>query len=230
MEKKKFVIAIDGPVAAGKGTIALQLAHDLNGLYLYTGAMYRCVALFCVEHGVTLTDESAVIALLPEMTVEFEDALVFLNGRDVTERITEQDAANGSSVVAVFPKVREALVSKQQEIAHRAIAQGKIVISEGRDTGTKVFPDALVKIYLTASEETRARRRLAQYTKKGIVGTFEEVLEEIRERDKRDKERAIDPLPNNPESLGYYIVDDSEITEQETLERIHKELERRNLV
>jgi cytidylate kinase len=192
--------------------------------------MYRCVALFCLENEVILTDESAVIARLPEVIVHFEDALVFLNGRDVTERIKAQDTANGASVVAAFPKVRKALVSKQQEIAQVAISSGKIVISEGRDTGTKVFPDAQIKIYLTASEETRARRRLAQYTEKGIKGDFEAVLEEIRGRDKRDKERAIDPLPSNPEQLGYVILDDSQITEQETLQSIHNELEKRNLV
>ncbi|HZE87651.1 MAG TPA: (d)CMP kinase [Methylomirabilota bacterium] len=230
MDKKTFAIAIDGPVAAGKGTIALQLAKDLNGLYLYTGAMYRAVALYCLEKGIDLQDERGVVATLPEITIQFVGETVLLNGQDVTEKLKALGPAAGSSVVGVYPKVREDLVHKQQQIGKEAMLQGKIVISEGRDTGTKVFPDSPLKIYLTAADSTRAQRRLKQYQAQERTVSFDEVLAEIRERDTRDKGRETDPLPSNPEALGYFIIDDSTMTEEATLQTIHKELKRRELL
>lgn len=224
---KGFVIAIDGPVASGKGTIAPKLANALNGFYLYTGAMYRCVALACIEKGIDMQHEDNVVVVLPDLEIHFEGERVFLNGRDVTERLKAEDAANGSSVVAVYPKVREELVKRQQQIGDTAIKKGQVVVLEGRDTGTKVFPDAAIKIYLTASDEVRAKRRLAQYISQGREVSFEQVLQEIRERDKRDKERATDPLPSNPEELGYFVVDNSEVNEEKT---IMEELKRRALI
>lgn len=230
MDKKSFVIAIDGPVAAGKGTVASKLASTLHGLYLYTGAMYRCLALVCVEKGVDMNNEEAVVALLPELQISYQHEQVFLNGQDVTERIKEDDAAAGSSVVGVYPKVREALVAKQQEIGRQALQTGTIVVIEGRDTGTKVFPDAALKIFLTATPETRAKRRVKQYHNQGRSVSFDEVLEEIRIRDKRDTTREADPLPSNPKELGYFILDDSAISEEETLQVIQKEIQKRGLL
>lgn len=230
MDNKKFAIAIDGPVAAGKGTVALQLAHNLDGLYLYTGAMYRSLALTALENNVDLRDEDAIVALLPQVHITFKDDKVFLNGRDVTETLKEEGPANGSSIVAQFPKVREQMVLKQQAIANEAIADGKIVISEGRDTGTKVFPDSPFKVYLTASAEERAKRRLTQFHEQGRDVNFDEVLAEVRERDERDMSRAVDPLPSKPAELGYFIVNDSGMAVEETVQIIEEELRERRLI
>jgi CMP/dCMP kinase len=230
MNMKKFAIAIDGPVAAGKGTIAVQLAKELHGFYLYTGAMYRCVALYCIEHGIDLNNEDAVVAIVPQITFSVKDNVLLMDGRDITERVKQKDTASGSSVVAVYPKVREELVKKQQQLANAAIDQGQIVISEGRDTGTKVFPDAPLKIFLTASDETRAKRRLLQYQAMGKQRSFEDVLNEIRERDKRDSERETDPLPLDPEAMGYVVVDDSTLSEEGTLDAIKNAMKERNLL
>lgn len=220
-------MAIDGPVASGKGTIAKKLSRDLQGFYLYTGAMYRIVALACLEKNIDLHNEAQVIAELPTIAIRFEGEKVFFNDRDVTERIKEEDAANGSSVVAAYPKVREQMVALQQHIAQEAINQGKLVISEGRDTGTKVFPNADIKIYLTATDEVRAKRRVAQFQEQGKEVSFTQVLQDLKERDRRDKERITDPLPSNPEELDYFVVDNSEENEEQ---RILTELKRRGLV
>jgi cytidylate kinase len=224
---KGFVIAIDGPVAAGKGTIAPALARSLDGLYLYTGAMYRCVALACIEQGLDMHNGDQAASVLAALDIRFENGRIFLSDVDVTERIKEEDAASGSSVVAVFPEVRANLVQKQRQIGENAIDKGQIVVLEGRDTGTKVFPDALLKVYLTATDEVRAKRRLAQYKEQGRDADFEQILKEIQERDKRDTERATDPLPKNPEELDYFIVDNSELSQDETINKIMIELERK---
>jgi cytidylate kinase len=230
MDKKTFAIAIDGPLACGKGTLARRLANDLNAFYLYTGGMYRSVALYCLENGYNLQDGQAVIAVLPKIAITFQEEKVLLDGRDVTERISSPDVANGASVIAVLPTFREAMVAKQQELAREAMSMGKIVVAEGRDTGTKIFPDSPFKLYLTASEKIRAERRHSQYLKQGKTITFEEVLQETRERDKRDMERAADPLPGNPRELGYFILDNSHLSEEKTLQAVHEELQKRKLV
>lgn len=230
MDKKTFAIAIDGPLACGKGTLAKRLANDLDAFYLYTGGMYRAVALYCIEHGYDLNDEEGVISVLPHITVTFQNEKVLLNGTDVTERVKSPDTANGASVIAVLLKVREAMVAKQQQLAKEAMEQGKIVVSEGRDTGTKIFPDSPMKIFLTASEKIRAERRYQQYKKDGKTISFEEVLEQTRERDKRDSERVADPLPKNPQELGYFILDNSDLSQEETVEKVHQELKRRELI
>lgn len=230
MDKKKFAIAIDGPLASGKGTVAKKLASDLNGFYLYTGGMYRAVALYCLEQRYDFADEQAVIGVLPSVTVTFQGEKVFLNGRDVTERIASSDVANGASMIAVLPALRDAMVLKQQQLAKEAIEQGKIVVSEGRDTGTKVFPDSLFKVYLTASEEIRAKRRHQQYQAQGKTISFEEVLAETRERDHRDIERVTAPLPKHPEELGYFILDNSGMSEEQTLGTLKEELVKRGLI
>ncbi len=227
---KGFAIAIDGPVAAGKGTIASKLAEDLNGFYLYTGAMYRCLALECIKRNIAFNDEKAVEEILPFVDIDFDNEKALLNGIDVTERIKEADTANGASVVSVFPKIRAGAVRNQQHIARKAIEKGQIVVAEGRDTGTKVFPGAQLKVYLMATDRVRAKRRLAQYEDQGRVVDFEHVLAEVRERDERDKTREADPLPSNPQELGYFIVDDSTMSEEQTLKTIKTELQRRNLI
>ncbi len=227
---KTFAIAIDGPLASGKGTLAKQLARDLNGFYLYTGGMYRAVALYCLENGYDLADEQAVIGVLPSATITFQDNNVFLNGKEVTERIALPDVAQSASKIAVLPTLRDAMVLKQQQLAKEAMIQGKIVVAEGRDTGTNVFPDSPFKVYLTASEDIRARRRLSQYQEQGKIMTFEEVLAETRERDHRDTERVTAPLPKNPEALGYFILDNSGMSQEQTLSALKEELQKRDLL
>jgi len=228
--KKGFIIAIDGPLASGKGTIAKKLAHVLGGFDLYTGAMYRGLALFCLEHNVNLHKASQVIDQLPKITFKYQENKIFLNDMDVTQKIQEPEPAAGSSVVGVIPKVRQDFVKRQREIGLKQMRSGNIVIVEGRDIGTVVFPDAALRLYLTASEEVRAKRRLAQYQLQDASWTFETVLKDIHERDTRDKERKTDPLASNPEELGYTVLDNSNMNEEQTIDEIITELKRRNLV
>ena len=221
---KGFAIAIDGPVAAGKGTIAPRLAKRLNGFYLYTGAMYRCLALVALRENIHLEDEKSLISLLPKVNIEFKDDKVYLNEEDVTERIKDVDVASGSSKVSVIAEVRKYMVKKQQQIAEEAMNEGKIVIAEGRDTGTIVFPDAKLKVFLTAKQKVRVKRRLNQLKDQGKTETFQKILVEVKERDKRDKQRETDPLVSSPLKFGYFILDNSSLTEEETLEEIIKKL------
>ncbi|HWY80012.1 MAG TPA: (d)CMP kinase, partial [Candidatus Sulfotelmatobacter sp.] len=161
--KKGFIIAIDGPLASGKGTIAKKLARVLHGVDLYTGAMYRCVALFCINSEINLDNASDVIAQLDKVEIAYHEDRIFLNDTDITDAIQEAAIAEGASIVAVIPEVRKELVRRQQKIGRAEARQGKIVIVEGRDIGTVVFPDAGFKLYLTASETIRAQRRLEQF-------------------------------------------------------------------
>jgi cytidylate kinase len=223
---KGFVIAIDGPVAAGKGTISPLLAKNLNGFYLYTGAMYRCLALLCIKRGIDTKDENAVVNILPEFRINVSDNKVFLNGEDVTQRIKEEDVAMASSKVAVIKKVREEMVSIQRGIANKLIDEGKIVIAEGRDTATRVFPNAKLKIFLTATPEVRAKRRRLQIEERGEKAEFENVLKDVKLRDEHDSDREIDPLVKTPQAFGYFVLNDSEMSEEETIKTIIKEVEK----
>jgi len=224
------IIAIDGPVAAGKGTIAPKIAHRLGGFYLPTGAMYRGVALACIENNIDYTDGEKVAKLLPQIKLSFNGERLQLNGTDVADRIRKEDVSKGSSAVAVFPSVREALVEQQQQIGHEKSREGKVVVAEGRDTGTKVFPDADLKVFLTAKLEIRTQRRLKQIEESGQdVPEFTMLLKDIEARDKQDSERETDPLPTDPEKLGYFVVDDSELTEDETIEKIIFQLKKLGL-
>jgi cytidylate kinase len=167
---------------------------------------------------------------LPEVNIEVRDGKIFLNGNDVTERIKEPDTSDGSSVVAVYGSVREALVKKQQEIGKRAIDQGKIVVAEGRDAGTRIFPGAALKVFLTASMEVRAKRRQVQYLVKGIKKEIQDLIEEIRIRDQRDTGRIIDPLSSDPGKDGYLVLDNSDQTSEQTAEVIMQKLIKRGLI
>lgn len=228
--KKGFVVAIDGPVASGKGTIARKLSEQVKGFDLYTGAMYRSLALFCLENNIDISHPDEVEKALSQFSIDLTDTQVILNGRDVTERIKEKDAASMSAHVSPYPFVRHAMVKRQQEIAEREIQNGKIVIAEGRDTGTVVFPHADLKLYLTASDEVRARRRYDQYQHQGDARSFQDVLQEIKERDRRDMTRETDPLVSDPEEKGYIILDNSSISEEQTVQAITDKLKKRNLL
>lgn len=226
-----FSIAIDGPVASGKGTLAQALADRLGGFNLNTGAMYRSVALFAKERGIDINQEPLVALILPEASITFQGGQVFLNGTDVTERIKEPDISLGSSRVATYGSVRENLVGKQRQMAREAMEKGQMVVVEGRDIGKRVLPDASIKIFLTARPEVRAKRRLAQYLAKGIAQEEAQVLADIHERDSQDANRAIDPLPmDNPERFGYWLLDDSDQTEEQTIHSVMQELTKRGLI
>jgi CMP/dCMP kinase len=227
--KKGFIIAIDGPLASGKGTIAKKLAEVLHGVDLYTGAMYRSVALYCINGGIDLKHAEEVVAQLEKITIDYKDDRILLNGTDVTNIIQEARIAEGASVIGVIPGVRKELVARQQQLGRAEMEKGNIVIVEGRDIGSVVFPDAALKIYLTAKDEVRAKRRLLQYQKLGDTRDFKNVLLEISERDIRDITRNVDPLPSDPAKFGYFILDNSDMNEEQTIETILAELKRRNI-
>ncbi|MSS73384.1 MAG: (d)CMP kinase [Candidatus Latescibacteria bacterium] len=180
-----MIIAIDGPVASGKSTTAREVARRLGYLYIDSGAMYRAVALRALRLGVDLTDEEAVSAVASEAGIYFSEKegrlRILLDGEDVTEAIRTPEVAEASSHVAAIPEVREALILRQHEMG-----QAGGVVMDGRDIGTVVFPDAELKVYLTASPEARARRRHAELRTKGIESPLPETERQIRERDARD--------------------------------------------
>lgn len=192
-------IAIDGPVAAGKGTVARLVAQRLGLLYVDTGAMYRVTALIALRNGVNFDDEAKLVELLKQNKIEMRNpgnteqdgrlTTVLLNGEDVSWEIRTEGVGQGSSKVAALPKVREHLVQKQQEIA-----ADQDVVMEGRDITFKVLPKSNLKIFLTASVETRAKRRHYELQTRGQDVTFEDVYKDLQERDDRDMNRAIDPL------------------------------------
>jgi cytidylate kinase len=227
--KKGFIIAIDGPTASGKGTIAKKLAKVFKGLDLNTGSMYRCLALFCINNEITIDNPSEVIAQLENVHIAYRDDRVELNGLDVTDAIQDTVIAQGASIIGVIPQVRKNLVQRQQAIGLEAVEQGEVVVAEGRDTGTAVFPDAVLKIYLTATDQVRAKRRLAQNYKNGDKITYDKMLEEVKVRDQRDMQRNADPLTGNPEKLGYIVLDNSDLNEEQTINEIITRLKRRKL-
>ncbi len=217
-----FQIAIDGPVAAGKGTVAKLTATRLGFLYVDTGAMYRAVSLLALRHKIDPSLESAVVPLLAKSVIELRTPLesekdgrlstVLLNGEDVSWQIRTREVSSASSKVAVHPAVRQFLVEQQQ-----AIATGTDVVMEGRDITYRVLPNAQLKIYLTASEEVRAVRRQLQLQEKGEHHSLEELREELRARDKRDKERTTDPLQIVE---GAWVFDTSNFVLEEVVEQI----------
>ena len=223
-------IAIDGPVAAGKGDIAARLAKELQLLYIYTGAMYRMLALACITDGVSTRDEHGVYEVLKKSSIELaippkgskESFIAKLNNVDVTERIMEPDVAAGASDVAVFPSVRKEMVRRQQQIA-----DDKSVVMEGRDIGLRVLPNAQLKIFLTASLEERARIRFDQWKQKGIVVSMDEVLKETKIRDDQDTKRATDPLQKLSDA---WELDSTTLSQEEVVHAIIKELKKRKLV
>ena len=183
------VIAVDGPAASGKGTIAAGVAQALGFHQLDSGSLYRLVALQALDAGVTAEDEGKLAAIAEKLDVRFADRRILLGGRDVTDRIRREDMSAAASRVAVHPAVRTVLLGRQ-----RAFRRPPGLVADGRDMGTVVFPDAGLKVFLTASQEERAGRRYKQLIEKGISSTLESLLRDIRERDARDAERAVAPL------------------------------------
>ena len=183
------VIAIDGPSASGKGTIAQRVAEALGFHYLDSGALYRLVALAGLQAGLGLDQESALAGLARELEVRFSSGKILLRKRDVTDDIRSEICGMGASRIAVLPGVRKALLERQ-----RAFRKPPGLVAEGRDMGTVVFPDAMLKVFLTASAEVRAERRYKQLKEKGIDANMRALLRELHERDQRDSARSVAPL------------------------------------
>ena len=212
---KKFIIAIDGPVGSGKSTLARRVAELLGYVYIDTGAMYRALALKALRCGLSLDATDQLVALTRGTRIDLraQDGTqrVFLDGEDVTAAIRTPEVSQAASKVAVVPGVRQVLVAEQR----RAGEQGGVVM-EGRDIGSVVFPDAGLKIFLTASPEVRAERRWREHQQKGEAINLARTLEEIRERDQRDRERSTSPLVRAPDA----VVVDSTAMEPEEVARL----------
>lgn len=197
---KRAVIAIDGPAAAGKSTIARKVAQQLGYTYIDTGAMYRAVTLQALKEGVSLREEEQLQQLLQRMTLRLQPEenmqRVFIDDEDVTESLRSSEVTNAVSTVAQYSKVREIMVEKQQKLA----AQGGVVM-DGRDIGTEVLPDADIKIFMTASVEERAERRYLENQSRGIHTSLEELQKEIAERDAQDMNRDVSPLRQAKDAL-----------------------------
>lgn len=216
--KPGFVVAIDGPVASGKGTVAKKLAEHFGAAYLDSGSMYRAFGLHLIQSGISISDEQAVVNELDKVDITIDSQNVYLNGVSVSDKIRTQEISDAASVIGVYAPVQEMLIGIRRELASKLISEGKIVISEGRNEGTTTFPDAAVKIYLTAELETRALRRLPRERQKNSNVTLEEVKNDTEARDKRDMERKVAPLVSHPEQHGYTIIDNTFQEEDETLQ------------
>lgn len=183
------VIAIDGPSASGKGTVAARVAQALGFHYLDSGALYRALAHAASQTGIALDDEPGLVALAQRLDLRFEAGEIYLAGAPSGDAIRSEEAGRAASRIATLPAVRQALLERQ-----RAFRQPPGLVTDGRDMGTVVFPDAQLKVYLVAGVEERARRRYNQLIEKGIDANLEQILQDLRERDARDANRAVAPL------------------------------------
>lgn len=183
------VIAVDGPSASGKGTVAQLVAEKLGFSYLDSGALYRVVAYAAQQNNIAWNDAEAVAACTKTLDIQFRNGAVYLNNVDISEAIRTEEMGKGASQVAVHAPVRTALVDLQHHFR-----QSPGLVADGRDMGTVIFPDAVLKIFLTASTETRADRRYKQLIGKGLPADYDSILRDLQERDARDKGRASAPL------------------------------------
>ena len=211
-------IAIDGPAGAGKSTIAKRLAKKLGFIYVDTGAMYRAMAYYFLQHNIDAKDENAIAAACPDVDVTITYAngeqQVLLNGENVNGVIRNEKVGNMASSTSVYPMVRKKLVELQRQLAKSAD-----VIMDGRDIGTCVLPDAQVKIYLTASSATRAKRRYDELTEKGVSCDLAEIEKDIIDRDYRDMHRETSPLRQAEDAV---LVDSSEMNIEEVVDAIYQ--------
>ena len=212
-------VAIDGPVGAGKSTVARESAKRLGIIYVDTGAMYRACGLFCVRNGTEISaeNESAVAELLNgslELGIALENGTqrVYVNGEDVSEAIRTPEMSRAASDVSALPSVRAFLLDRQ-----RALAASESVIMDGRDIGTVILPDADVKIFITAKPEIRAKRRYDELKAKGSEVTFEEVLKDLNQRDYNDSHRAEAPLRQAEDAV---LLDTSELDFEQSVEAV----------
>lgn len=213
--KKYYAIAIDGPAASGKSTAAKAVAKRLSFLYIDTGAMYRAFTLWMIENGKDPRSEADAVSLIPGFEMEEDkEGRVFLSGRDVTERVRENDVSRLVSYACAHKAVRERMVEIQREMASR-----QSVVMDGRDIGTVVLPQADLKVFQVASVEARARRRFLENQKKGIPGTLEEIAEDIERRDYIDSHREHSPLMQAEDAV---LLDTSEMTIAQEVDAILK--------
>ena len=226
---KNIQIAIDGPAGAGKSTIALLLSKRLNLTYIDTGSMYRTVALLAAQNKIKFTDETKIIAKLKQSTIKLMPpkntsryCTVVLSSREVTRKLRTQKISWGSSVVATLPKIRKHLVTLQKQLAKK-----QSVVMEGRDITSVVLPNADLKIFMTASVESRAKRRHLELTKKGNKQSFSTTLTETKKRDQQDSSRKADPLKVVP---GAWLLKTTNLTIDQVVDKIVERLHELNLV
>ena len=216
-------VAIDGPAGAGKSTLARRLASDLGYIYVDTGAMYRTIGLYALRAGKDPKDNEAVNALLPEISLRLAtldgEQHIYLGEEDVSTAIRTEEAGMAASAVGANPAVRAYLLDTQ-----RNMAKTQNVLMDGRDIGTVVLPDATVKIFLTASPEARATRRWKEYQAKGLPNTYEEVLEDVKQRDYQDTHRAAAPLRQAEDAV---LLDTSELNFEQSLEAMKQIIARK---
>ncbi|MCR5185031.1 MAG: (d)CMP kinase [Bacilli bacterium] len=217
---KKIAVAIDGPAAAGKSTVAKRVAEILNFTYIDTGAMYRAFTWYCLEKGLDCQDEKACVAVIPEVKIELKPGhIVLCNGQDVSKEIRLPRVSQNVSYIASYKDIRLALVELQ-----RAMAETSSVIMDGRDIGTYVLPNAEVKIFQIASVETRAIRRYDENISKGIPCTLEEIEEDVRRRDYIDSHRDFAPLKPAADSV---LLDTSFMNVDEVVNEVLKIIEQK---
>ena len=210
---KTYSIAIDGPAASGKSTAAKGVAKALDFLYLDTGAMYRAITLYMIEKGLDTRSEEDAKSILDEVTMrEDKNGHIFLNERDVTERVREEDVTKLVSYACAHKAVRERLVALQREMA-----KGESIVMDGRDTGTVVLPDATLKVYQVASVESRAKRRYLEELSKGKEASLDEIQKDIERRDYIDSHREHSPLRKAEDAI---LLDTSDLTIQEEIDAI----------
>lgn len=213
---KRISIAIDGPAAAGKSTVAKVVAKKLSYVYIDTGAMYRTITYAALERKVDIENEEKLMGVVKNVNIEFQQGentqLVFLNGQDVSEVIRTPEVTNRVSIVAKHRLVREEMVRRQQELAEKGG-----VVMDGRDIGTHVLPDAEVKIFMLASVEERAERRHLENINKGFDSNLEQLKKEIAQRDKLDSEREVSPLKKADDALE---LDTTSLSIEEVVQKI----------
>jgi cytidylate kinase len=206
------VIAIDGPSASGKGTVAARVAEELGFHYLDSGALYRLVALAALGARIDPADEASLARTAAGMDVEFRRGAAWLAGRDVTESLRAEEVGVMASRVAALPAVRGALLERQ-----RALRRLPGLVADGRDMGSIVFPDAALKVFLTAAVETRAERRYKQLKEKGMYAKMPDVVEELRRRDERDSARPVAPLKHYPDAV---FLDTTGVSAEQAVRKI----------
>lgn len=222
----KYIIAVDGPSAAGKSCMSKKISDKLNIVYIDTGAMYRAVALYVIENNIDISSDEQVKEMLENIDIKFErvneELHIFLNNVDVASKIRTEEIAMLASKVSAIKRVRVDMVDRQ-----RKLAKDYSVILDGRDIGSVVFPNADLKVYLTASEEERAKRRLYDLKQKGIDTTFDEVLEDIKKRDYNDINKPISPLVKTEDAV---LIDTTNMTKEEVIDEVIVLLKERNVI
>lgn len=221
MSSQTPIVTVDGPSGAGKGTLCMLIANQLGYKLLDSGAIYRVLALAAIHHGVDLTSEDALVPLATHLDVQFiaegDLVKVILEGENVSNELRKEETGMAASKVAALPRVREALLRRQ-----RAFAQAPGLIADGRDMGTVVFPEAQAKIFLDASAEERAHRRMKQLQLKGVDVRFDDLLSEIQERDDRDRNRPVAPLRPAKDAL---VLDSTSMSIEQVVEKALEHIE-----